>query len=69
MTALVKQRQRAYLEIEKEVSLGIIRVETVALDAITRKLELPAPDGQQNQTESKPAIEMTDTQQGTILVP
>lgn len=31
--------------------------EILALDPITRKLELPAPDGQQNQTESKPAIE------------
>jgi hypothetical protein len=43
--------------------------EIQALDALTRKLVLPAPDTPQNQIESNTAIEVTDTQQGTILVP
>lgn len=48
---------------------ALSREEIQALDAITRKLALPAPDGSLNQIESKPAIEVTETQQGTILVP
>jgi len=32
--------------------------ELQALDNITKKLALPAPDGPHNQTESKPALEM-----------
>ena len=34
--------------------------ELQALDALTRKLALPAPDGPQNQIESKPAIEVVE---------
>jgi hypothetical protein len=40
-----------------------------ALDTITQKLVQPAQDDPQNQIESKPAIEVTDTPQGTTLVP
>jgi hypothetical protein len=36
--------------------------ELQALDALTRKLALPAPDGPQNQIESKPAIEATEVE-------
>jgi hypothetical protein len=36
------------------------REEIQFLDAIARKLALPAPDAPQNQTESKPAIETID---------
>jgi hypothetical protein len=35
--------------------------ELQALDSLTKKLALPAPDAPQNQIESKPAIEMSDT--------
>jgi len=34
--------------------------ELAALDALTRKLALPAPDTPQNQIESKPAIEVVE---------
>ena len=35
--------------------------ELQALDALTRKLALPAPDDPHNQIESEPAIEATET--------
>jgi hypothetical protein len=37
--------------------------ELKALDGLTRKLALPAPDGPHNQIESKPAIEVTGAQE------
>ncbi len=40
--------------------------ELKALDGLTRKLALPAPDGPHNQIESKPAVEMIDVQQTTM---
>jgi hypothetical protein len=36
--------------------------ELQALDGITRKLALPAPDTPQNQIESKPAIEAVEVE-------
>lgn len=60
-----------------EVAGGIVHAHTVyrdpllaalspdelkALDALSRKLALPAPDTLQNQIESKPAIELIDVQ-------
>jgi hypothetical protein len=36
--------------------------ELKALDGLTRKLALPAPDGPHKQIESKPAIEVIDVE-------
>jgi len=64
-----------------EVAGGIIHAHTVyrdpllaalspeelkALDGLTRKLALPAPDGPHNQIESKPAIEAIVTRASTL---
>jgi hypothetical protein len=41
--------------------------ELAALDAISKKLALPAPDGPQNQIESKPAIEAEVNEEALIV--
>ena len=55
----------SYLMPDDPKLAALSQEESVALDALTRKLALPSPDACENPIESKPAIDLLEVESGS----